>query len=658
MNIIIVELLDEAKMMLEKLGKGFLTSPQTIVISLHPKVLAYLRSQGIKALDSVSFFDNAAQHRIIMTSEAWTLKIVDQLNIIDEFGIEEGYREASIHYIRLYFNHFLWVLEILEAIKLKYDVKKIYTCMPQNLDQMYVPRGYLHDQERFWGALTKEFCRINAIDSEEFTIVEPQSDRFVKILGQIAHIAAKWMARFEFGLFSRNVTSADQVILVPGLSYRMDLILKEIKKTHLKAKCIMVWEADQVFKKELYKIYLTLTNIIKKIKGENILEMVIHLDLLKNLYKPKDSQLRKTERVFENLDKKFVSHYSKEFVYNQVNVNEFIQNKIMQGMFPEIKDLEHSTYALAQVFQKIKPKLLMSMYSSGIYYMMGELSNALGFRSLNISHGTHVSPNNEYERIENYRLARSVISNSYSTVAVQTPCADKFLDYYKDDRDRLHTGPLLYSVVTEEDRNSLREELFGANHQHLKVVVHASTQKDRASFRFHITETLDEYLVTLKDIVNAIKDQKDTFLIIRPHPICYLSEEEFRSLLPEAKNICFVNTGSFSRVLSAADMLISYSSTCIEEAVQNNIPVVLFDRWQRYNHFNVKETQIHDNLSPQPAYYVTTRTCLNWVIDEIFVGKKQWNENIDLKDYKYPKEYHYNFIQYVNETLRKEEVGV
>ena len=185
-----------------------------------------------------------------------------------------------------------------------------------------------------------------------------------------------------------------------------------------------------------------------------------------------------------------------------------------------------------------------------------------------------------------------------------------------------------------------------------RIVVYATTQKDRASLRFHITETRDEYLRALADIVTVVNQLKDVYFILRPHPICDITEEEFRALLPECPRLKIISKGSFSRILSAADLLISYSSTTIEEAVQNDIPVLLYDKWGRYNHFNLKELAGGTDLDVSPVYYLTKKEHLqNTIYTILFNFKRSSNSQAGLIKYKYPQAYRANFFTFVQKAL-------
>ncbi|MCA9398922.1 MAG: hypothetical protein KC618_04170, partial [Candidatus Omnitrophica bacterium] len=325
--------------------------------------------------------------------------------------------------------------------------------------------------------------------------------------------------------------------------------------------------------------------------------------------------------------------------------------KIERGLEKVAHELLHSTKVLYHTFKRLKPQLLMAMYSGGIYCHMGEVARQMNICSLNISHGTHVPPNNKYEHIENFRLATSVIINTYKYVAVQTPWTNRFLDYYGDKRPRLFTGPLLYSKITKDDCLKNRKEFVGSNNN-IKLILHATTLKRGRRGRLHITETLDEYISGLSDLVRAVNQLSDVFLVIRPHPVCDMTDEQLLALLPASEKIKIFRKGTFSSVLSAVDMLISYSSTCIEEALQNKIPVVLFDKWKRYNHFNIEETQSSLQLKRNPVFYITKPEILSASMDKILkIFDVDPLDEADLALYKYPEDYINNFYNFINEVI-------
>ena len=198
----------------------------------------------------------------------------------------------------------------------------------------------------------------------------------------------------------------------------------------------------------------------------------------------------------------------------------------------------------------------------------------------------------------------------------------------------------------------MRKEIAGDDPA-AKIVVHATTQKGRQSLRFHITETLDEYIAAIVDLIHAVNQLDHVYLVVRPHPVCKLSEDELRLMLPDCPRLRILNTGSFSRILSAADLLISYSSTVIEEALQNDIPVILYDKWCRYNHFNVEETMSLNGRALKPVSYLTNPKYLRECIEKKLSQFNHGGFEPDfVKAYKYPKEYRRNFLDFVDQSLK------
>lgn len=651
-TIVLIEFVDEAKKIISVYGMDFCKSSQTKIISFHPKVKAYLKSLGIETRDTIAFLDNEAQHRIILKSEELTHKILSRFNLKDSLNISRGYQESGLHHLRLYFNHFLWVVEILDGVVKNFNVEKIIAVTPEKSDQMYLPKGYIQDSERFVGVLAQDFARAKNISFSSVGInlsKEPLKSRvlafFVRCIGTI-------LMALEYLTLGFKDYRKKETIVVPATSYRMDILLKEIKARNPKAKSLMIWEGQATFKQEVYKIYLTFSNLKNKLQGKELLDSVIHLDLLRNIIPAPQNIQKDFHRQMDSVVQYIEREGQKDFVYQGVSIVDVAVKKINKGFRAELIKLQQLTFCLSKVLKKICPKILMSMYSAGIYYMMGELNEKIGYKALNISHGTHVPPNNEFERIENIRLAASVITNMYPYVSVQTPWTNKFLDYYQDKRQRIITGPLLFSVTNSDDRLKLRKEILGSDDKK-KIIIHAATQKGRHGMRFHITESLDEYVKTLSDIIEAVNQLNDIYFILRPHPICNLSEEEFKTLLPPCPKMRIITKGSFAKLLSASDLLLSYSSTCIEEAVQNKIPVILYDQWKRYNHFGIAETKNAATESLAPVYYITQPAILKNSIQAILKKFEQTSkEKISWPDYIYPKASKDNFFAFVDKSLR------
>ena len=104
--------------------------------------------------------------------------------------------------------------------------------------------------------------------------------------------------------------------------------------------------------------------------------------------------------------------------------------------------------------------------------------------------------------------------------------------------------------------------------------MHASTFKNFENFKFFLArDNFDEYLISLEDICDLFNNLNYK-LIIQPHPSLkdYISiEESLKSFLNiKSKNI-IVNNDTFKKNSNISNVLISYSSTTIEEFLLSRI---------------------------------------------------------------------------------------
>lgn len=90
----------------------------------------------------------------------------------------------------------------------------------------------------------------------------------------------------------------------------------------------------------------------------------------------------------------------------------------------------------------------------------------------------------------------------------------------------------------------------------------------------------------------------------------------------------------------------------------NKIPVLLYDKWDRYNHF---QTGIFENSESEdifPVCYVNKteklEEALNFMLGEKMTVKP---EDMDLHRYKYTVDYSKNFFRFIRETLNAEGGG-
>ena len=132
-------------------------------------------------------------------------------------------------------------------------------------------------------------------------------------------------------------------------------------------------------------------------------------------------------------------------------------------------------------------------------------------------------------------------------------------------------------------------------HNNINVLL-ASTFKNESNMKFFGVETFDEYFESVKDLIKIFKDKKIN-LIIQPHPTLKknFSNDDLVKLFQISSNNIKISNHTFSENLKKTSILISFSSTALEEALLSNVPVIIYDKWNRYNHLN-KFKDINDQI--------------------------------------------------------------
>ena len=124
-------------------------------------------------------------------------------------------------------------------------------------------------------------------------------------------------------------------------------------------------------------------------------------------------------------------------------------------------------------------------------------------------------------------------------------------------------------------------------HSDKLTILHAGTFKSAA--RRYIYETADEMLKGLIELTDEVSDKVNLEMVIKFRAGPEFSLDTLKMLvstLPE--NVIVDNESPFLDVLGKADLLISFSSTTIEEALVNKIPVMLYGGGGRYAHIPVQ----------------------------------------------------------------------
>ena len=619
MKLIFVEFNDEVDAFLNYAEKNNFNVLDFHLVALSLEAQIYLKEHNIKYYNTLKFFDNNSHKNCLLKSDSIVQFMEENIYFKNNPEVINGYKNWYIFCIKHIVNYILWIIEIVSNAIEYFKPDSIIIFDFTNNDYSNCS---LNNNERYIGNVCKIIAensdipinKIN-IDLTDISIGYPKPHKDIQSKKPNRNITEKL-----------NSISSKETVLVISTGYNLDLVWKKIKKWNKKIKVIYFHEESISLIEKLKNRFFN--DIDFFISHNEIGKKLLYCDIEKDLTHC-FNMLNKNEQIFS---------------YENINFWELIKDKILKGINTDVKILVKKSNRLSYLIQNLRPNLSLSYSSRNLTYNFGEICRNSGMYALCISHGTVVPPKNDVEKIVNRNIGKSVILNRYPSVAVQTPWCEKFLKYYKHESTDIYTGPLVF-----------RDNIHIKKSNNEKIIVHAVTLKTRFSIKFWGVETHDEFISSIISLIETVEKINNAKLIIRLHPAYsyILSEEKFKHILPPSNCYTFNCGGSLYDVLSKADFLISFSSTTIEEALLNKIPVLLYDKWDRYKHFNSIELD-KDTFKPYPVYYARNERIMRESLPMII--EKGLGNRINDKDwlhYVYPEHYKSNFYEYLNKCFNK-----
>ena len=192
-----------------------------------------------------------------------------------------------------------------------------------------------------------------------------------------------------------------------------------------------------------------------------------------------------------------------------------------------------------------------------------------------ISHGSHTLHDSSVAAFEHQENAQGLLISPLSDITLlQSPHAEAYaLKLYCTNGQR--SRPIQWGT------SKIAVTSSNAQTRH---ILHAGSYKQWVSPRPWIYETPDEFIKGLTSLILATSNINNTKLVIRmrTQPDCSLTN--LQKLLPHGDHYEIKSSGSFSDDMSKADLLVSWSSTTIEEALHLRKPVLLWGGSSRYFH--------------------------------------------------------------------------
>jgi hypothetical protein len=317
---------------------------------------------------------------------------------------------------------------------------------------------------------------------------------------------------------------------------------------------------------------------------------------------------------------KDIERETKLFSHRGVSFASALSKKITDNIAPYMCNQVLWSFDLSGTIARLKPSAIVSCGNRPDDTMLADICRRNKINDFFVSHGSYVSPKNDYEFLEWGEHGRAFLKRPYSFHIMQSPLGEGYLLSYSPSSKYLKTGPLIWGRKANfRDKEMLFEKMLGQKYymSKAKIILHAGTPKSSNTMRFHIYETPGEYIQALNDLANAVRELENVILIIKFRPIPEVGIGDLRKLIPFSDRVILSVNESIVDMLGMADILVSFSSTVIEEAFQNNIPVLLYGGSGRYQHVKAYEIKQNIPAATSAVYHVADAKILPFAIKEI-----------------------------------------
>ncbi|MBW8000478.1 MAG: hypothetical protein FVQ80_00455 [Planctomycetes bacterium] len=595
-TLIIFEFIDEVESFDSTYGLASISGRNALVLALQPEVQAYLKRKKVDYLNTIDFFDRDSHQNLLLKSDEIIQSFRSLLDIKDDLGIVGGYNNAFIYHIRSFVHYLLWLIEIIDRAVSQLGIEKL---VAPYREKQFCMSNTVSSQERYVGNICKSFSEIKSIKFEPFFDKSqkqylPQSEKLKEIVREVV----KLLTHKIYCAYFYYRSNGKKLILAPTDGYNMQNVTEQFNDV------LTVYLSSRSNKR--------FGDTKRMLKNNNFVTLSVIPGLLSK--KKKDGFLM---RVTPEINKLYdcINSNSHLLNYRGVDFKDLVLCKIENGIKPFLIKLYGHSVTVSKFLAKHKPSLLLSQMAREITYNLGELAGLYGIASVLISHGSHVPVSNKYEEIEWGEHGLGLINTHYEYVAMQSPWAKEQFDALSSDSQPIITGPLVFTKIkrNDDEKISLRRRIV-PNFAEQTIIVHAGTPKPRRYMRFYIYETMDEYIANTNSLIKSIESIANVHLIVRFRPSEFITEQDFADLLVKSDSYSIHSEGSFADYLKIADLLVSYSSTTIEEALQNKIPVLQYDPQGKYCH--IKGELLRSDAQPKinSCYFVDSEEHLRWAV--------------------------------------------
>lgn len=565
-----------------------------LYIALSPSAYACLKEKGVEVRNTLDYLNNDSHKELLLKSQVivdWLRQKFESANFnIDVHG---SYRDAFIFLTRFAIHYCLEKIEIISNTIEKHKPGSTYAPLYAN---KATPSVRIEFEEEYLTLLARRIAKIKGLRFEE--ILGDKSDnsthstkRMPSALKFISRCIAFQMCGKMF--LMKNIFRREKPLLLTA-GHEMGAILTEFRNNGI--------NIPYYFLQGPITAYTEVPNF-----------------LINLFWRTYSNQITEQKRNFENLINE-IENQTNIFSYRDIPFADIISKKMREDIVPYMVNQFIWLTELDKFIERIKPSVILSNGARRDDIMIAELCRSKKIPDILISHGSHVRPKNESERIEWGEHGRSFLRGPFSNFALQTPLAEGYFEVFPAQASITKTGPILWGRPADIEKGKmLFNKMFKEKYDfgNVRVILYAATQKLSSVPRFHVYETPDEYVKTVLDLTEAVRNLPRTILIVKFRPRKGITTKDLKRLVPFSEKVILSVGEKFSDVLGMSDLLVSFSSTTIEEALQNRIPVLLYGGQGRYQHVSSFEVKKNETVVPSAAYHVKRSQDLEYAISHI-----------------------------------------
>ena len=570
------------------------------ILSMQPEIKSILSSQHISSMSSTDFIYHEDYEVINIDCEKIYLELetITGQNNLNCFS--KCFENMFLYYAFFAYYTITWNARLLQNLLglNQYDI--IITIPPhKNLNTspwFIASQNILHIllSQVF---VDKKFEHV-ILKSPECKKIKFGSSMFLSVVRRSIRPSYKWLLKT---ISDKDKNTA--IIIVPTTGKNIGNLCSDLEKKHSNILFFSFGEGKSIIA-EIYKLYILLKYLIfkKRSYDPNLSEgNVVRISL--SLLTP--VEVREESRVsFGSFNKAILALKVSKLKLKILNAKElssiFQQNKF-QHILSYLEYQKSLSLGLEKFLELSKPDMILSQMSLGVSYMLGYLAETARIPSMLISHGSHVLHTEGVAKLEHELIANNMLIGPYRFLGIQTVLSKEYVA-----KKQIPDRSIIKIKPTTLSNNISKRKIQDAK----LTVLHAGSVKDGTNR--HIYETPDELLETFQETIDILSTCQNIQLIIKFRQINAFSFQALKNLLgPLPDNVSLVNGGIIGDFFASSHLLMSFSSTTIEEALINDTPVLLYGGKGRYSHIPTDPFKPDvENSIMKPVIFVNNRKSL------------------------------------------------